>query len=232
MTSVAALVTALFIGAAANAAQVAEVPSLPTNVYDVAHPDVSVAYTAHERGPPALNVGTPDLAVDRGSGGATYDYDDRARLVPSNSVTGTTSVAVRTVHVVHGLLQQGGVAANAVDDGVSLSLRYKPGWNAAQRSAADAKVAALNDAAGAGALRVTPVQRAGTSASSRYRSAGGTVPRGADVDHTIDLQMGGLNDIANMSPLDMSVNRSLGSQIMWQLRGVEPGTCVISVVIC
>lgn len=125
-----------------------------------------------------------------------------------------------------------GVAANAVDDGVSLSLRYKPGWNSAQRSAADAKVAALNDAAGAGALRVTPVQRAGTSASSRYRSAGGTVPRGADVDHTIDLQLGGLDDIANMSPLDMSVNRSLGSQIMWQLRGVEPGTCVISVMIC
>lgn len=90
----------------------------------------------------------------------------------------------------------------------------------------------LNDAAGSGGLQVTSVQRAGTSAASRYRSAGGTIPRGEDVDHTIDLQLGGLDDIANMSPLDLSVNRSLGSQIMWQLRGVEPGTCVIGVMIC
>ena len=107
-------------------------------------------------------------------------------------------------------------AANAAADGVSLSPRYKPGWTPAQQAAADAKVAALNDAAQAGGLRVTTVQRSGTSASSRYQSAGGTVPRGADVDHVIDLQLGGLDDIANMSPLDASVNRSLGSQTMWQ----------------
>ncbi|MFG1621981.1 T6SS immunity protein Tdi1 domain-containing protein [Kribbella sp. NPDC049227] len=56
---------------------------------------------------------------------------------------------------------------------------------------------------------------------------GGTVPSRADVDHTIDLQLRGLDDIANMSLLDLSTNRSLGSQITWQLRGVEPGTCVI-----
>lgn len=31
------------------------------------------------------------------------------------------------------------------------------------------------------------------------------------------------------SALDASVNRSLGSQVMWQLRGVEPGTCVVAV---
>lgn len=120
----------------------------------------------------------------------------------------------------------------AAEDGVSLSLKYKEGWSATQRAAADTKVGALNDAASNGGLRVTQVERSGTSAASRYRSAGGTVPRGADVDHTIDLQIGGLDDIANMSPLDLSVNRSLGSQIMWQLRGVEPGTCVISVMIC
>lgn len=116
---------------------------------------------------------------------------------------------------------------------MSLSLRYRPGWTPAQQAAADAKVAALNDAAQAGGLRpVSTVPRSGTSASSRYQSAGGTVPRGADVDHVIDLQLGGLDDIANMSPLDASVNRSLGSQTMWQLRGVEPGTCVVAVGIC
>jgi filamentous hemagglutinin len=132
--------------------------------------------------------------------------------------------------LVHNACSTGG--AGAAPDGVGLSLRYKSGWNAAQRSAADEKVGALNDAASSGGLRVTAVQRSGTSASSRYRSAGGTVPRGADVDHTIDLQLGGLDDVANMSPLERSVNRSLGSQIMWQLKSVEPGTCVTSVTIC
>lgn len=122
--------------------------------------------------------------------------------------------------------------ATKADDSVSLSLNFKPGWTSAQQAAADTKIAALNDAAKAGELRVTTVQRSGTSASSRYQSAGGAVPPGADVDHTIDLQLGGLDDIANMSPLDASVNRSLGSQIMWQLRGVEPGTCVVAVGIC
>jgi filamentous hemagglutinin len=117
-------------------------------------------------------------------------------------------------------------------DGVVLSLRYKPGWTAGQRAAADAKVSALNDAAQAGQLRVTPVERSGTSASSRYRKAGGDVPDGSDVDHTIDLQLGGVDDLGNMSPLDRSVNRSLGSQTMWRLRGVELGTCVTAVRIC
>jgi filamentous hemagglutinin len=107
-------------------------------------------------------------------------------------------------------------------------LKYKDGWTAAQRAAADAKVAALNDAD----LVVTPVQRAGTSAASRYRSAGGVVSRGADVDHTIDLQLGGADDILNMNPLDYSVNRSLGAQIANQIRGLEPGTRICSLSIC
>lgn len=94
------------------------------------------------------------------------------------------------------------------------------------------KVAALNNAAGGGGLRVTAVERSGTSAASRYSRAGGDIPRGADVDHTIDLQLGGLDDLANMSPLNFSVNRSLGSQIGWQLRDVPVGTCVIAVMIC
>jgi hypothetical protein len=49
---------------------------------------------------------------------------------------------------------------------------------------------------------------------------------------TIDLQLGGADEIFNMKPLDFSVNRSLGSQIGWQIRGARPGTCVGSVRIC
>lgn len=53
-----------------------------------------------------------------------------------------------------------------------------------------------------------------------------------DVDHIIDLQLGGADTVYNMSPLDLSVNRSLGPQIFQQLRGVPQGTCVIGVEIC
>jgi hypothetical protein len=53
-----------------------------------------------------------------------------------------------------------------------------------------------------------------------------------DVDHVIDLQLGGADEVANMGRLDVSVNRSLGAQIGTQLRRVPVGTCVISVRIC
>jgi filamentous hemagglutinin len=111
-------------------------------------------------------------------------------------------------------------------------LKYKPGWSAEQIAAADGKVASLNQAAQNGELVLTPVQRSGTSAASRYRSAGNSVPPGADVDHVIDLQLGGLDDVVNMSPLNASVNRSLGAQIACQLSGMPAGTVVRSVSIC
>ena len=58
------------------------------------------------------------------------------------------------------------------------------------------------------------------------------VPRGSDVDHVTDLQLGGADDILNMNPLEMSVNRSLGAQIGNQIRGLEPGTRICSASIC
>ncbi|MGH3713694.1 MAG: HNH endonuclease signature motif containing protein [Micromonosporaceae bacterium] len=120
--------------------------------------------------------------------------------------------------------------ADAARDGVALSLRYKKSWSNAQRAAARDKVDALNDAAVAGRLRVTAPGRSGTSAANRYRRAGNEVPDGTDVDHTVDLQLGGADDIDNMRPLDASVSRSLGAQIGAQLREVPatryymPGT--------
>ncbi|WP_080402663.1 hemagglutinin repeat-containing protein [Burkholderia ubonensis] len=113
------------------------------------------------------------------------------------------------------------------NNGVDLSLRYKSGWTDAQKAAADAKVKALNDAD----TVVTPVQRSGTSASTRYRTSGGAVPAGNDVDHTIDLQLGGKDVVQNMAPLDQSVNRSLGAQIQHQTKGLPPGTPVNNVTI-
>jgi RHS repeat-associated protein len=122
--------------------------------------------------------------------------------------------------------------AGDVGDGISLSLRYKAGWNLDQMAAADAKVAALNAAAQRGELVASQVERSGTSAASIFRSAGGNIPPGMDVDHIIDLQLGGADDLSNMSPLDLSVNRSLGPQIAAQLRGVPAGMCITGVTIC
>jgi hypothetical protein len=114
-------------------------------------------------------------------------------------------------------------------ESLSLNLSYKEGWTAAQRAAADRKVAALDQAARRGELRVTQAERSGTSAAARYRAAGGTIPPLSDVDHTIDLQLGGADDTFNMNPLDLSVNRSLGAQIASQIRGASEGDGVVSV---
>ena len=68
--------------------------------------------------------------------------------------------------------------------------------------------------------------RSGTSASSRYKSVYGkaSVPIGYDVDHVIDLQLGGADVIVNMEPLDRSVNRSLGAQIQNAIKNYPDGT--------
>jgi hypothetical protein len=62
-----------------------------------------------------------------------------------------------------------------------------------------------------------------------WRGSGNIVPPKADIDHLIDLQLGGMDDISNMGPLNYSVNRSLGPQIANQLKGIPIGTCVYGV---
>ncbi|WP_300379880.1 hypothetical protein [Clostridium sp.] len=101
-------------------------------------------------------------------------------------------------------------------------MKYKDGWTAAQKAEADAKVRALTEA---DTVKTVPNRR-GTSASSRYKKANGSdsVLKGNDVDHTIDLQLGGADDILNMNPLDASVNRSLGKQIQIKTKDYPVGT--------
>ena len=105
---------------------------------------------------------------------------------------------------------------------VNIELRYKPEWTPEQRAEADAKVAALTAAR---TVKTNP-DRGTTSASYMYKSVYGkdSVLPGQDVDHIIDLQLGGANDILNMRPLDSSVNRSLGSQISHLIKGYPEGT--------
>jgi len=108
------------------------------------------------------------------------------------------------------------------DEMVDVELKYKEGWNTNQKAQADAKVKALTEA---NTVKTSP-KRGGTSASSKYKKAHGkeSVQKGYDVDHTIDLQLGGVDDILNMNPLDASVNRSLGAQIMNYIKDYPIGT--------
>ncbi|MBC6451700.1 RHS repeat-associated core domain-containing protein [Actinokineospora xionganensis] len=99
-------------------------------------------------------------------------------------------------------------------DGPTLELKYKASWTDAQRAAADAKVAALNGTT----MVVTKVKRDPKSAADRFKAAGNEIPDGADVDHKQDLQLGGADEVSNMWPLDLSVNRSLGPQIAQQIK--------------
>jgi YD repeat-containing protein len=111
--------------------------------------------------------------------------------------------------------------------GVDLALTYKPGWSAAQRAEADLKVQILTESE----TVVSPATRSGTSAASRYRSAGNQIPAGNDIDHAVDLQLGGSDTLSNMWPLDSSVNRSLGAQIQHQIKNLPPGTVINKVTI-
>ena len=123
--------------------------------------------------------------------------------------------------------ERAGARAAAERTGVDLSLTYKPGWSAAQRAEADLKVQILTE----GDTVVSSASRSGTSAASRYRRAGNDIPVGNDVDHAIDLQLGGSDTVSNMWPLNSSVNRSLGSQIQQRIKNLPPGTVVNKVTI-
>lgn len=63
-----------------------------------------------------------------------------------------------------------------------------------------------------------------TNTRRRFKKAGGKVAEGEDVDHTIELQVGGADEVSNMKPLDKSVNRSFGSQIRNKIKNLPEGT--------
>ena len=106
--------------------------------------------------------------------------------------------------------------------GVDIKLKYKAGWTDAQKEVARLKADALSTAK---TQVVKNPQRQG-NARSRYKQAGGNINDSEDLDHVIDLQLGGADEIMNMEGLDKSVNRSMGSQIQNQIKGLPEGTKV------
>ena len=94
--------------------------------------------------------------------------------------------------------------------------------------AAEQKVNALNQLAAEGKVIKSTVSN-GPSASSIWNKAGNTKQLGMDIDHTLDKQLGGTNALSNLSPLDMSVNRSFGAQVSAQIRDHPIGTAITAV---
>ena len=123
----------------------------------------------------------------------------------------------------YGVLVHNNCFTKNSDGSYNIELHYKDGWTDAQKAAADKKVAALSNST---TIKIGKVNRSGTSASQRYKVAFGndSVSSGFDVDHIIDLQLGGVDDVSNMNPLDSSVNRSLGTQIQHIIKQFPIGT--------
>jgi YD repeat-containing protein len=113
------------------------------------------------------------------------------------------------------------------DSGVDLALKFKSGWTEAQRAEAVAKAQILNDAP----TVVTASERSGTAAAMRRYRQSEQVSTGRDVDHMVDLQLGGSKLIDNLWSLDTSVNRSLGAQIQHLIKELPLGTRINRVTI-
>ena len=113
---------------------------------------------------------------------------------------------------------------------VVVRLKYKHGWSAEQRAQADAKVAALNK-------NDTVVRDVSEDKRKNVRKmyinehGKDSIPANHDIDHIVDKQLGGTDDISNLAPLDRSVNRSLGSQIHHRIKDMKPGTKIDKFII-
>ena len=104
------------------------------------------------------------------------------------------------------------------DGVVNIHLKFKAGWTDDQIAQAIAKAKAVNS----NNPVVTTVTRGmrTPNARSMWQRAYGKISSGlkVDVDHILDLQLGGKNVLSNLQLLDRSVNRSLGAQISNAIR--------------
>lgn len=108
----------------------------------------------------------------------------------------------------------------------NIDINMKDGWTDFQRSQMQSKIEQFNAAVGdQGFSQVPPVPRDPGVRQEFLNSLGlDRVPPGFHVDHTRDLQAGGLDLLENMGLLDGSVNSSFGSQLNKGMNQFPPGT--------
>lgn len=112
-----------------------------------------------------------------------------------------------------------GIKKNPVD----VYLKYKKGWTDEQKAAADAKLKICSEA---DTVKSEVIRGNQKKLRSQLKKTLGIkkIPEGYDVDHVVDLQIGGRDDMMNTQLLDRSVNRSLGAQIQHAIKDYEIGT--------
>ena len=103
------------------------------------------------------------------------------------------------------------------------ALRFMKKWDAEARTKAETKLANLGKLGG---RRMPDLPRPSRSAADIWRADGRAIPPGHDIDHVVDLQLGGSHTLDNMQPLPSSVNRSLGPQIAHRIKNLPIGTFI------
>jgi hypothetical protein len=111
---------------------------------------------------------------------------------------------------------------------VDLYIRIKGNWTEEQIAQAYAKAEALTKAETVVTKKM--VQRE-SNLRTKFKKAGGQVNDKEQVDHIVDLQLGGKNRMENLWSLDASVNMSFGAQINQQIRKLQDGTVVNRVIV-
>ena len=120
-------------------------------------------------------------------------------------------------------------AVERPDKTVDLVLKRKDIWDEIQMSQATRKARDLSK----GDTRVTPkgdIHRDPNVTKDFRENNSEFIPAGYDVDHVIDLQLGGIDHVSNLRPLDASVNRSMGAQIHYLIKDLPPGTKIGNVI--
>lgn len=155
---------------------------------------------------------------------------DNAVIFAKGTVFGVETVAGKVTSAVNGAklyaMQISGKATQS-SEAVDLALKHKTGWTDEQRVEAAAKAKILNDAP----TVVTASERSGIAAAMNCYRRTEQTPTGRDIDHMVDLQLGGAKTIDNLWPLDASMNSSLGSQVQHQIKNLPPGTVINRVTI-
>lgn len=133
-----------------------------------------------------------------------------------SAATRGVTAAVRTGSVAARVT---GVAARVrvAEDGVTeIAIKMKKGWTAEQVQAMITKIAQVNERNPV--VAAVEKQRRNPTATRLWELAGRERQAGMDIDHILDLRLGGSNTIDNLQLLDRSVNRSFGAQIGNALR--------------
>jgi len=106
---------------------------------------------------------------------------------------------------------------------VNIQLKFKEGWTQEQKDQARMKLRQLSEMK----TIKTSTKRPSQSMRQKYMEAHklDSLPDDVDVDHILDLQLGGdATSVENLQLLDRSVNRSLGAQIRNAIKDYPPGT--------